>query len=96
MYSYISPEARLRADHPLRKIRAMADEALKSMAARFDAMYARIGRPSIPPEKLLRECAHEEGAASRDREGGWVFTFAAAAYNLVRMRNLLASRVGAA
>ena len=54
MYSYISPEARVRGDHPLRKIRTMADEALNNMSARFDAMYAKIGRPSIPPEKLLR------------------------------------------
>ena len=54
MYSYISPEARVRADHPLRKIRVMADEALTNMSKRFDAMYAKVGRPSIPPEKLLR------------------------------------------
>jgi len=54
MYSYISPEARVRADHPLRAIRTMADAALRSMSERFDAMYAKIGRPSIPPEKLLR------------------------------------------
>lgn len=54
MYSYTSPEARVGADHPLRPIRAMADEALKNMSTRFDAMYAKIGRPSIPPEKLLR------------------------------------------
>lgn len=54
MYSYLSPEARVRADHPLRAIRAMADAALKNMSNRFDAMYARTGRPSIPPEKLLR------------------------------------------
>ena len=54
MYSYISPEARVRADHPLRKIRAMADEALSNMSRRFDGMYSKIGRPSIPPEKLLR------------------------------------------
>jgi transposase len=54
MYSYLSPEARVRADHPLRAIRAMADQALKNMTERFDAMYAKTGRPSIPPEKLLR------------------------------------------
>ena len=54
MYSYISPEVRVRADHPLRAIRAMADAALQNMSERFDAMYARTGRPSIPPEKLLR------------------------------------------
>lgn len=54
MYSYISPEERVRADHPLRTIRAMADEALNNMSERFDGMYAKTGRPSIPPEKLLR------------------------------------------
>ena len=54
MYSYVSAEARVRADHPLRAVRKMADEALKNMTNRFEAMYARTGRPSIPPEKLLR------------------------------------------
>jgi len=54
MYSYLSPEQRVRENHPLRKIRAMADEALASMSERFDGMYAKTGRPSIPPEKLLR------------------------------------------
>lgn len=54
MYSYISPEERVRANHPLRAVRAMADEALKNMSRRFDTMYAKTGRPSIPPEKLLR------------------------------------------
>jgi transposase len=54
MFSYLSPEQRVRADHPLRAIRAMADLALWSMSARFDAMYAKTGRPSIAPEKLLR------------------------------------------
>src|SRR3954447_5940442 len=54
MYSYLSPEMRVRADHPLRAIRAMSDKALSQMSARFDEMYANTGRPSIPPEKLLR------------------------------------------
>jgi transposase len=54
MYSYLSPEVRVRPDHPLRSIRAMADQALANMSARFDAMYSDRGRPSIPPEKLLR------------------------------------------
>src|SRR6478736_3848739 len=54
MYSYLSPEQRVRENHPLRKIRAMADEALKQMSERFDGMYSSTGRPSIPPEKLLR------------------------------------------
>lgn len=54
MFSYLSPEQRVRADHPLRAIRTMADKALANMSKRFDAMYATTGRPSIPPEKLLR------------------------------------------
>jgi len=54
MFSYLSPEQRVRQDHPLRAMRAMADLALWSMSSRFDEMYSQIGRPSIPPEKLLR------------------------------------------
>jgi transposase len=54
MFSYISAERRVPRDHPLRAIRTMADEALKQLSAGFDALYAPIGRPSIPPERLLR------------------------------------------
>jgi transposase len=54
IFSYLSPEQRVRNDHPLRAIRAMADQALRNMSERFDDMYAKTGRPSIPPEKLLR------------------------------------------
>jgi len=54
IFSYLSPEQRVRKDHPLRAIRSMADQALLNMSERFDEMYAKIGRPSIPPEKLLR------------------------------------------
>src|SRR6266853_2065161 len=54
IFSYLSPEARVRKDHPLRAVRAMVDEVLAQMSGAFDAMYASVGRPSIPPEKLLR------------------------------------------
>ena len=54
MFSYLSPEERVRKDHPLRTVRAMTDEILREMSPVFDGMYARLGRPSIPPEKLLR------------------------------------------
>jgi len=54
IFSYLSPEARVRKDHPLRFIRAMVDEVLGQLSPRFDKMYARVGRPSIAPEKLLR------------------------------------------
>jgi len=54
VFSYWSPEARVRKDHPLRAVRAMTDEILREMSPVFDSMYARRGRPSIAPEKLLR------------------------------------------
>lgn len=54
MFSYVSPEERVPQDHPLRPVRRMADQALKSLAARFDTLYAKTGRPSVAPEKLLR------------------------------------------
>jgi transposase len=54
MFSYVSPEQRVPADHPLRPIRQMVDEVLKSLSRRFAQLYSHTGRPSIPPEKLLR------------------------------------------
>jgi transposase len=54
VFSYISPEQRVRQDHPLRPIRAMVDEILKQLSPQFSKMYAKVGRPSIPPEQLLR------------------------------------------
>src|SRR5262249_7035991 len=54
MYSYISPEQRVRKDHPLRPIRTMVDQALKQLSPEFNKMYSKVGRPSIPPEQLLR------------------------------------------
>jgi transposase len=54
MFSYLSPEERVPKDHPLRKVLPLVDAALRRMSRRFAAMYARVGRPSIAPEKLLR------------------------------------------
>jgi transposase len=54
LFSYVSCEARVPSDHPLRAIRAIVDEALEVLSAEFDALYAKVGRPSIAPEKLLR------------------------------------------
>src|SRR5438093_2128004 len=53
-FSYITPEARVRADHPLRPIRRMTDAALQRLSPRFAKLYSTTGRPSIPPEQLLR------------------------------------------
>ena len=54
MFSYIAPERRVPKDHPLRPILEMTDEALRQMSVRFSELYSSTGRPSIPPEKLLR------------------------------------------
>ena len=54
MFSYISMEARIPADHPLRAMRDLMDTALRELSPRFAMMYAKTGRPSIAPEKLLR------------------------------------------
>ena len=54
LFSYVRLEERVPADHPLRAIRALADEALAGLNGRFEALYSGVGRPSIPPEMLLR------------------------------------------
>ena len=54
MFSYLSPEVRVREDHPLRAMRIMVDGVLRSLSPQFNRMYAKEGRPSIAPEKLLR------------------------------------------
>ena len=54
MFSYLSPEQRVPSDHPLRAIRQMTDRVLAKLSRKFTAMYSKIGRPSIAPEKLLR------------------------------------------
>jgi len=54
LFSYVSLESRVPANHPLRKMREMVDEALEGLGPAFDDMYSRMGRPSIPPERLLR------------------------------------------
>lgn len=54
MFSYLSPEQRVPQDHPLRAIRTLTDEALRSLSRQFATLYAKTGRPSIPPEQLLR------------------------------------------
>ncbi|MGH2819680.1 MAG: IS5 family transposase [Actinomycetota bacterium] len=54
LFSYLSCEARVPKDHPLRPIGALVDQALTVLSPAFDQLYADIGRPSIPPEKLLR------------------------------------------
>jgi transposase len=54
LFSYLSCEARVPQDHPLRPIRTIVDQALTALSPAFDRLYSDLGRPSIPPEKLLR------------------------------------------
>ena len=54
VFSYVSLEDRVPADHPLRPIRELVDEIFRGMNKDFDSLYAKAGRPSIPPERLLR------------------------------------------
>lgn len=56
MLSLVQPEHRIRADHPIRRIKVLAEAELKRLSPVFDAMYADSGRPSIPPERLLKAC----------------------------------------
>ena len=54
LFSYVSLEERVPRDHPLRTVKKLVDGILRTLSPRFDAMYARVGRPSIPPEQLMR------------------------------------------
>ena len=54
MLAFVDLEERVPVDHPLRAITALADEALERLSPEFDRMYADVGRPSIPPERLLK------------------------------------------
>jgi Transposase and inactivated derivatives len=54
MFSYFSPESRVPAEHPLRSIKAHTDRVLKELCGELDALYSETGRPSIPPERLLK------------------------------------------
>jgi transposase len=54
MFSYVALEDRIPADHPLRGVRKLADAVLAEMSKDFEGLYSKVGRPSIPPERLLR------------------------------------------
>src|SRR5215210_3978632 len=56
MLAFVDLDARIPADHPLRPVKRLADRALAELSPVFDAMYAADGRPSIPPQRLLKAC----------------------------------------
>jgi transposase len=72
MFSYVSLEERVPQDHPLMAIRKSVDEVLRAMAKDFDGLYAKTGRPSVPPERLLRAVSLADllyGAQRTDVDG---------------------------
>jgi hypothetical protein len=93
LFSYLSPEQRVPEDHPLRAIRMMTDQALHRLSPKFQKLYASTGRPSVPPERLLRALVLQVLYSVRSGGGrvNWQFLLAAATYNLVRMRSLEAT-----
>ena len=56
MWSYVPLEQRIPLDHPLRPLRAMVDAIMQDLSPQFDQLYSKVGRPSIPPEHLLKGC----------------------------------------
>jgi len=54
MFHYFSPESRVPVEHPLRKVKKLADRALSAISVELDTLYSETGRPSIPPERLLK------------------------------------------
>src|ERR1700719_2636243 len=65
LFSYVDLEARVGRGHPLRTIRGIVNEALAALSGEFSAMYSPMGRPSIPPEKLLRSMPHRDSGGQR-------------------------------
>jgi hypothetical protein len=73
LFSYVDLEGRVPADHPLRLIRTIVDEALRGLSGEFEALYSCLGRPSIPPERLLRALLLQPAGPCvgvRPRQGG--------------------------
>jgi transposase len=62
LFSYVDIEDRIPARHPLRQVKRIVDDALASLDAEFARLYAAEGRPSIPPERLMRADFVEKGA----------------------------------
>jgi len=77
VFSYISPEQRVRKDHPLRPIRRMVDEILKQLSPQFNKMYAKVGRPpnfhgkkTFEPGARIKKRSGSAAGPQRERQGG--------------------------
>src|SRR6516162_6369157 len=71
LFSYVDLEARVRADHPLRVIRDLANAALGDLSAEFGKLYTDFGRPSIAPERLLRAMLLQAFYGIRSNDNCW-------------------------
>ena len=79
MFRYLSPEQWGPADHPLRAVRALTDQALRSLSRRFASLYAQTERPSIPPEQWRRALVLQELYTVRSERLAYAFSRAALA-----------------
>jgi transposase len=71
LFSYVRPDSRIPKDHPLRVIRKLADDALGTLDDQFAALYSKNGRPSIPPEQLLRALLQQAFSRSARNASSW-------------------------
>ena len=71
LFSYIAPEARVPANHPLRKIRKLVRDVLGELTRSLGRLYASEGRPSIPPEQLSSACCFKCSTASGRNASSW-------------------------
>ena len=77
LLAFIDLETRVPSDHPLRVVKRLADQALKALSPDLDRMYANVGRPSIPPERLLKSSlliACTRCAVSGHSVSSWITT----------------------
>src|SRR3990167_4294178 len=84
MLALISLESRIPGDHPLRRIKAMADQELLGLSRVFDRMYSKVGRPSVAPEKILKSllliALYPRYAASGNFASNWTTIFFSAGF----------------
>jgi hypothetical protein len=72
MFSYVALEERIPIAHPLRGVRKLADAVLFEMSKEFEGMYAKVGRPSTPPERLFRALLLQVFYSVRSERLGWI------------------------
>jgi transposase len=85
MLSLRTPEQRVPVNHPLRTVQKLVDEALENLSGKLDEMYSAIGRPSIPPEQLLKGHCLTSSAPKKGHLSGAIST--ASTHDQIRTLN---------